>query len=90
MRFAARFRGCAGNAAVMMPRGSADVRGEHWRRSVPASRAAHDAESGTLIERADAGSSQFGGLALANLLREMRRQRDLPSLTPPSLIARPV
>jgi carboxypeptidase Taq len=76
------------DAAVMMPRGSADVRGEQ----LAALETEHHALLTTpkvarLIERAEAASSQLDDWPLANL-REMRRQRDHAIATPPSLIAR--
>ena len=76
------------DAAVMMPRGSADVRGEQ----LAALETEHHALLTTpkvarLLERAEAGSSQLEDWPLANL-REMRRQRDHAIATPPSLIAR--
>jgi carboxypeptidase Taq len=76
------------DAAVMMPRGSADVRGEQ----LAALETEHHALLTTpkvarLLERAEAGASQLEDWPLANL-REMRRQRDHAIATPPSLIAR--
>src|ERR1700744_4696374 len=76
------------DAAVMMPRGSADVRGEQ----LAALETEHHALLTTpkvarLLERAEAGASQMEDWPLANL-REMRRQRDHAIATPPSLIAR--
>jgi carboxypeptidase Taq len=76
------------DAAVMMPRGSADVRGEQ----LAALETEHHALLTTpkvarLLERAEAGASQLEDWSLANL-REMRRQRDHAISTPPSLIAR--
>ncbi len=76
------------DAAVMMPRGSADVRGEQ----LAALETEHHALLTTpkvarLLERAEAGSNQLEDWPLANL-REMRRQRDHAIATPPSLIAR--
>src|ERR1700687_1293290 len=76
------------DAAVMMPRGSADVRGEQ----LAALETEHHALLTTpkvarRLERAEAGSSQLEDWPLANL-REMRRQRDHAIATPPSLIAR--
>jgi carboxypeptidase Taq len=76
------------DAAVMMPRGSADVRGEQ----LAALETEHHALLTTpkvarLLERAEAGSSQLEDWPLANL-HEMRRQRDHAIATPPSLIAR--
>ncbi|HEY2684309.1 MAG TPA: carboxypeptidase M32 [Steroidobacteraceae bacterium] len=76
------------DAAVMMPRGSADVRGEQ----LAALETEHHALLTTpkvarLLERAEAGSSQLEDWSLANL-HEMRRQRDHAIATPPSLISR--
>ncbi len=76
------------DAAVMMPRGSADVRGEQ----LAALETEHHALLTTpkvarLLERAEAGATQLDDWPLANL-REMRRQRDHAIATPPSLIAR--
>jgi carboxypeptidase Taq len=76
------------DAAVMMPRGSADVRGEQ----LAALETEHHALLTTpkvarLLERAEAASSQLEDWPLSNL-REMRRQRDHAIATPPSLIAR--
>jgi carboxypeptidase Taq len=76
------------DAAVMMPRGSADVRGEQ----IAALETEHHALLTTpkvarLLERAEAGASQLDDWPLANL-REMRRQRDHAIATPPTLIAR--
>jgi len=86
------FRGAASllrwDAAVMMPRGSANVRGEQL--------AALDSECHTLLtsprvsrllERAQAGASQLEDWQLANL-REMRRERDRAIATPVSLVTR--
>jgi carboxypeptidase Taq len=86
------FRGAASllrwDAAVMMPRGSASVRGEQL--------AALDSECHTLltsprvsrlIERAQAMESQLEDWQLANL-REMRRERDHAIATPISLVTR--
>ena len=72
----------------MMPRGSADVRGEQ----LAALETEHHALLTTpkvarLLERAEAGASQLEDWPRANL-REMRRQRDHAIATPPSLIAR--
>src|SRR5487761_2441422 len=76
------------DAAVMMPRGSADVRGEQ----LASLETEHHALLTTpkvarLIERAEAGAPQLDDWSVANL-REMRRQRDHAIATPPSLIAR--
>ncbi|HEX9208558.1 MAG TPA: carboxypeptidase M32 [Steroidobacteraceae bacterium] len=86
------FRGAASllrwDAAVMMPRGSADIRGEQL--------AALDSEChalltsprvSRLIERAQANESQLEDWQLANL-REMRRERDRAIATPLSLVTR--
>jgi carboxypeptidase Taq len=86
------FRGAASllrwDAAVMMPRGSASVRGEQL--------AALDSECHTLltsprvsrlIERAQANEAQLEDWQLANL-REMRRERDRAIATPISLVTR--
>jgi carboxypeptidase Taq len=86
------FRGAASllrwDAAVMMPRGSASVRGEQL--------AALDSECHTLltspkvsrlIERAQASAAQLEDWQLANL-REMRRERDRAIATPISLVSR--
>ena len=86
------FRGAASllrwDAAVMMPRGSADVRGEQL--------AALEQECHTLLtspkvsrllERAQAAESQLEDWQLANL-REMRRERDHAIATPLSLVTR--
>jgi carboxypeptidase Taq len=86
------FRGAASllrwDAAVMMPRGSADVRGEQL--------AALDAEChalltaprvSRLIERAQANQAQLEDWQLANL-REMRRERDHAIAMPLSLVTR--
>ena len=76
------------DAAVMMPRGSADVRGEQ----LAALETEHHALLTTpkvarLLERAEAAAAHLDDWPLANL-REMRRQRDHAIATPPSLIAR--
>ncbi len=86
------FRGAASllrwDAAVMMPRGSAPVRGEQL--------AALDSECHTLltsprvsrlIERAQASEAQLEDWQLANL-REMRRERDRAIATPIALVTR--
>jgi carboxypeptidase Taq len=86
------FRGAASllrwDAAVMMPRGSADVRGEQL--------AALDTEChalltspkvSRLIERAQANQAQLEDWQLANL-REMRRERDYAIATPLTLVSR--
>ena len=88
MRFAAALSLLRWDAAVMMPRGSADVRGEQ----LAALETEHHALLTTpkvarLLERAEAGAAQLEDWPRANL-REMRRQRDHAIATPPSLIAR--
>src|ERR1700675_3136020 len=77
------------DAAVMMPRGSADVRGEQ----LAALETEHHALLTTpkvarLLEGAETRASQLENWPLANL-REMRRQRAHAIATPPSLIAGP-
>ena len=86
------FRGAASvlrwDAVVMMPRGSADVRGEQL--------AALDSEChvlltspklSRLLERAEASQSQLEDWQRANLW-EMRRERDHAIATPVSLVTR--
>jgi carboxypeptidase Taq len=86
------FRGAASmlrwDAAVMMPRGSSDIRGEQL--------AALETESHSLVtsprvsrllDRADANSHGLEDWQLANL-REMRRERDHAIATPQSLVSR--
>jgi carboxypeptidase Taq len=76
------------DAAVMMPRGSADVRGEQLAALETETHALLTTPKvARLLERAEAGASQLEDWPLANL-REMRRQRDHAIATPPSLIAR--
>src|SRR5688572_31319391 len=74
--------------AVMMPRGSADVRGEqiaaleteyHVLLTAP--------KISRLLDRAQANAQGLEDWQLANL-REMRRQRDHAIATPQSLISR--
>ena len=76
------------DAAVMMPRGSADIRGEQlaaleteYHSMLTAPRVSR------LLERAQANASALDEWQLANL-REMRRERDHAIATPASLIAR--
>src|ERR1700678_4745162 len=76
------------DAAVMMPRGSADVRGEQ----LAALETEHHALLTTpkvarLLERAEAGASQLEDWPLANL-SEKRPPRAHSIATPPSLLAR--
>jgi carboxypeptidase Taq len=76
------------DAAVMMPRGSADVRGEQL--------AALETEHHTLVtspkiirllDRAQASTAGLEDWQIANL-REMRRQRDFAIATPVALVSR--
>ncbi len=76
------------DAAVMMPRGSADVRGEqlaaleteyHILLTAP--------KISRLIDRAQANAAGLEDWQLANL-REMRRQRDHAIATPQALVSR--
>jgi len=76
------------DAAVMMPRGSAEVRGEQ----LAALETEHHALLTTpritrLLDRAQANAQGLADWQVANL-REMRRQRDHAIATPASLIAR--
>jgi carboxypeptidase Taq len=76
------------DAAVMMPRGSSDVRGEQ----LAALETEHHAvltspKVSRLLDRAQAGASGLDDWELANL-REMRRQRDHAIATPVALISR--
>ncbi len=76
------------DAAVMMPRGSADVRGEQ----LAALETEHHAlltspRISRLLDRAQANSQGLEDWQLANL-REMRRQRDHAIATPVTLISR--
>src|SRR5512139_4248955 len=76
------------DAAVMMPRGSADVRGEQ----LAAIEIEHHAlltspRVSRLIERAQAASGTLDDWEQANL-RAMQRQRDHAIATPVSLISR--
>jgi carboxypeptidase Taq len=86
------FRGAAAvlrwDSAVMMPRGSSEIRGEQL--------AAIETESHSLVisprvsrllERADANSQVLEDWQVANL-REMRRERDHAIATPRSLVSR--
>ncbi len=76
------------DAAVMMPRGSADVRGEqlaaleteyHSRVTSP--------RITRLLDRAEANTSALADWQVANL-REMRRQSDFAIATPVALVSR--
>ncbi len=76
------------DAAVMMPRGSADVRGEQLAALETECHALLTAPKITrLIERAQANSQVLEDWQQANL-REMRRQRDQAMATPVLLVSR--
>jgi carboxypeptidase Taq len=76
------------DAAVMMPRGSADVRGEQLAALETEYHALLTAPRITrLLDRAQANTQGLADWQIANL-REMRRQRDHAIATPVSLVAR--
>jgi len=76
------------DAAVMMPRGSADVRGEQLAALETEHHALLTSPRITrLLDRAQANSQGLQDWQIANL-REMRRQRDHAIATPVSLISR--
>lgn len=76
------------DAAVMMPRGSADVRGEQIAAIETEYHAVLTSPRITrLLDRAQANSQGLMDWQIANL-REMRRQRDHAIATPVSLITR--
>ncbi|HEV7986319.1 MAG TPA: carboxypeptidase M32 [Steroidobacteraceae bacterium] len=76
------------DAAVMMPRGSADVRGEQLAALETETHALLTAPKITrLLDRAQANAAGLEDWQLANL-REMRRARDHAIATPVSLITR--
>ena len=76
------------DAAVMMPRGSADVRGEQLAAIETEQHALLTSPKvSRLLERAQAGSAELDDWQVANL-REMLRQRDHAIATPVSLISR--
>jgi carboxypeptidase Taq len=76
------------DAAVMMPRASADVRGEQLAALETEYHAVLTAPKvARLIERAEASRGALEDWQVANL-REMKRQRDHAIATPPSLVAR--
>ncbi len=76
------------DAAVMMPRGSAEVRGEQLAALETETHALLTAPKITrLLDRAHANSAGLEDWQLANL-REMRRARDHAIATPVSLITR--
>jgi carboxypeptidase Taq len=76
------------DAAVMMPRGSADVRGEQIAALETEHHALLTAPKVTrLLDRAQANAQGLEDWQIANL-REMRRQRDHAIATPPTLVSR--
>jgi carboxypeptidase Taq len=76
------------DAAVMMPRGSAEIRGEQLAALETEHHALLTAPKVTrLLDRAQAGLAGLQDWQVANL-REMRRQRDHAIATPVSLISR--
>jgi carboxypeptidase Taq len=76
------------DAAVMMPRGSADVRGEQLAALETEHHALLTAPRITrLLDRAQANTQGLEDWQIANL-REMRRQRDHAIATPVTLVAR--
>jgi len=76
------------DAAVMMPRGSADVRGEQLAALETEHHALLTAPKITrLLDRAQANSQGLLDWQVANL-REMRRQRDHAIATPVTLVSR--
>lgn len=76
------------DAAVTMPRGSADIRGEQLAALETEIHALLTSPRITrLLQRAEASRQGLGDWKLANL-REMRRQRDHAIATPPSLVSR--
>jgi carboxypeptidase Taq len=86
------FRGAASvlrwDSAVMMPRGSADVRGEQLAALETECHAILTSPKvSRLLDRAQANAQGLEDWQLANL-REMRRQRDHAIATPPSLVSR--
>jgi carboxypeptidase Taq len=76
------------DAAVMMPRGSADVRGEQLAALETEYHALVTAPKITrLLDRAQANTNGLADWQVANL-REMRRQRDFAIATPVALVSR--
>jgi carboxypeptidase Taq len=76
------------DSAVMMPRGSADVRGDQLAALETEHHALLTAPRITrLLDRAQANSQGLADWQVANL-REMRRQRDHAIATPASLVSR--
>ncbi len=86
------FQGAAGilrwDAAVMMPRGSADLRGEQLAAlEMEAHSILTSPRVARLLERADANSQGLEDWQIANL-REMRREREHAIALPQNLISR--
>src|SRR5688572_16735866 len=86
------FRGAASvlrwDAAVMMPRGSSDLRGEQLAALETESHAlVTSPRVSRLLDRADANAQGLDDWQLANL-REMRRERDHAIATPQNLVSR--
>src|SRR5689334_19534802 len=86
------FRGAASilrwDAAVMMPRGSSELRGEQLAALETESHAlVTSPRVSRLLDRADANAQGLEDWQLANL-REMRRERDHAIATPQSLVSR--
>jgi carboxypeptidase Taq len=76
------------DAAVMMPRGSADIRGEQLAALETEYHALVTAPRITrLLDRAQASTDGYEDWQIANL-REMRRQRDFAIATPVALVSR--
>jgi carboxypeptidase Taq len=76
------------DAAVMMPRGSSDLRGEQLAALETESHAlVTSPRVSRLLDRADANAQGLEDWQLANL-REMRRERDHAIATPQSLVSR--
>ncbi len=76
------------DAAVMMPRGSAEVRGEQLAALETEYHALVTAPKiSRLLDRAQASASGLEDWQVANL-REMRRQRDVAIATPVALVSR--
>jgi carboxypeptidase Taq len=86
------FRGAASmlrwDAAVMMPRGSSELRGEQLAAlETEAHALVTSPRISRLLERADANAQGLEDWQVANL-REMRRERDHAIATPQSLVSR--
>src|SRR3990170_2746324 len=86
------FRGAASilrwDSAVMMPRGSADLRGEQLAALETESHAlVGSPRVSRLLDRAEANAQTLDEWQLANL-REMRRQREHAIATPHNLVSR--